>query len=111
MRLLENVRGRQTSASTIATAMAFGQKIKKVTCLVGNCNGFIANRVMFVSGSGKLLDGGILPHQIDEASEAYGMRMGPFRMADLVGLDLFGRERANSGVADPEKNVSDAMYA
>merc|ERR1712008_66192 len=46
MRLLENVRGRQTSPSTIATAMAFGQKIKKVTCLVGNCNGFIADRVM-----------------------------------------------------------------
>jgi len=111
MRLLENVRGRQTSPSTIATAMAFGQKIKKVTCLVGNCNGFIANRVMGVSGSGELLNGGLLPHQVDEASEAYGMRMGPARMLDLVGLDLFGRERANSGIADPEKNVTDALYA
>jgi len=111
MRLLENVRGSQTSASTIATAMAFGQKIKKVTCLVGNCDGFIANRVMGVSGSGELLNGGLLPHQVDEASEAYGMRMGPARMLDLVGLDLFGRERANSGIADPEKIVSDALYA
>jgi len=111
MRLLENVRGSQTSAGTIATAMAFGQKIKKVTCLAGNCDGFIANRVMGVSGSGELLNGGLLPHQVDEASEAYGMRMGPARMADLVGLDLFGRERANSGMADPEKIVFDALYA
>merc|ERR1719373_76318 len=39
------------------------------------------------------------------------MRMGPIRMADLVGLDLFGRERASSGAADPAKFVFDAMYA
>ena len=31
--------------------------------------------------------------------EAYGMRMGPLRMWDLVGLDLFGREREKSGEA------------
>ncbi|CAE7828126.1 ehhadh, partial [Symbiodinium sp. CCMP2456] len=55
MRLLENVRGPRTSPDTIATAMAFGSKLKKVTCLVGNCSGFIANRVMGVSGFGFLL--------------------------------------------------------
>lgn len=111
MRLLENVRGPRTAPSTIATAMAFGTKLKKVTCLVGNCNGFIANRVMGISGAGPLVQGGLFPHQIDEAAEGYGMKMGPFRMNDLVGLDLFGRERANSGEAKPDKFVFDAMYA
>mmetsp|Transcript_57760 Transcript_57760/g.150512 ORF Transcript_57760/g.150512 Transcript_57760/m.150512 type:complete len:540 (-) Transcript_57760:49-1668(-) len=111
MRLLENVRGTKTSPGTIATAMAFGTKIKKVTCLVGNCDGFIANRVMGVSGAGEMLNRGVMPHQIDGASEAYGMRMGPIRMYDLVGLDLFGRERANSGAANPAKHAFDAMYA
>lgn len=110
MRLLENVRGPRTSSDTIATAMAFGSKLKKVTCLVGNCSGFIANRVMGVSGFGFLLHKGLLPHEIDEAAEAYGMRMGPSRMNDLVGIDLFGRERAKAGIADPDKNVFDAMY-
>jgi len=111
MRLLENVRGSKSSPSTIATAMAFGRKIKKVTCLVGNCDGFVANRVMGVSGAAELANTGLLPHQVDAASEAYGMRMGPFRMNDLVGLDLFGRERAKAGVANPEKFVFDAMFA
>jgi len=110
MRLLENVRGPRTNPRTLATAMAFGKKLKKVTCLVGNCNGFIANRVMGVSGWSHLINGGLLPHQIDAAAEAYGMKMGPAAMNDLVGLDLFGRERANSGVADPEMVVTDAMF-
>merc|ERR550534_574765 len=75
MKLLENVRGPRTSPAAIATAMSFGIKLKKVTCLVGNCNGFIANRVMGVSGWGELLQNGLMPHQVDAASEAYGMRM------------------------------------
>jgi len=111
MRLLENVRGPRTSARTIATAMAFGRKIKKVTCLVGNCDGFIANRVMGVSGWPMLLQTGLMPHEIDAAAEGYGMRMGPCRMMDLVGLDLFGRERATAGVAKPDKYVMDAFFA
>ena len=37
------------------------------------------------------------------------MRMGPLRMMDLVGLDLFGRERVNQGLAQPQEIVFDAM--
>jgi len=111
MKLLENVRGPRTSERTIATAMAFGKKIGKVTCLVGNCNGFIANRVMGVSPSHELIQEGVMHHAQDSAAEAYGMKMGPFRMADLVGLDLFGRERAKMGIAKPNEFIFDAMFA
>eukprot|EP00421_Protoceratium_reticulatum_P020327 CAMPEP_0168388074 /NCGR_PEP_ID=MMETSP0228-20121227/16268_1 /TAXON_ID=133427 /ORGANISM="Protoceratium reticulatum, Strain CCCM 535 (=CCMP 1889)" /LENGTH=421 /DNA_ID=CAMNT_0008401319 /DNA_START=65 /DNA_END=1326 /DNA_ORIENTATION=- len=111
MRLLENVRGAKSSPRTIATAMAFGVKLKKVTCLVGNCPGFVANRVMGVSGADVLLHRGGTPQDIDAACEAFGFKMGPFKMADLVGLDLFGRERAQAGLAAPDRNVRDAMYA
>lgn len=110
MKLLENVRGPRTGAETMATAMSFGKKLGKVTCLVGNCPGFIANRVMGVSGYTKALAEGVFPHDIDAAAEAYGMRMGPLRMWDLVGIDLFGRERERSGTLDPEKVVFDALY-
>lgn len=111
MRLLENIRGAKSSPRTIATAMAFGTKIKKVTCLVGNCPGFVANRLMGVSGSARLLQGGMLPWEIDSASEAFGFKVGPFRMQDIVGLDLMSRERVRAKVADPTKIISDAMYA
>merc|ERR1719210_1415290 len=111
MRLLENVRGAKSSPRTIATAMAFGVKIKKVTCLVGNCPGFVANRVMGQSGSDVLLHRGASPKDIDAACETFGMKMGPFKMADLVGLDLFGRERVAAKVATPDKFVRDALYA
>mmetsp|Transcript_22961 Transcript_22961/g.55612 ORF Transcript_22961/g.55612 Transcript_22961/m.55612 type:complete len:700 (-) Transcript_22961:105-2204(-) len=111
MKLLENVRGSKSSARTIATAMAFGKKIKKITCLVGNCPGFVANRVMGVSGAQELLQNGTMPESIDAAAEEFGMRMGPFRMNDLVGIDLFGRERARSGKAMPDKIIADAMFA
>ncbi|CAJ1347213.1 unnamed protein product, partial [Effrenium voratum] len=110
MPLLENVRGPRTAPQVMAKAMAFGAKLKKVTCLVGNCPGFIANRVMNVSGWTHLIQGGLLPHQIDAAAEAFGMRMGPTRMMDLVGLDLFGRERERKGEQDPDRVVFDAMY-
>lgn len=110
MRLLENVRGAKTSPRTMATAMAFGKKIKKVTCLVGNCDGFVANRIFAVSGAGELLHAGVMPHEIDAAAQAFGMKMGPFQMKDLVGLDLFGRERAKTGEARPEKIIPDALF-
>lgn len=111
MRLLENIRGAKSSDRTIATAMAFGVKIKKVTCLVGNCPGFVANRLMGVSGANMLLQSGVSAQEIDSAAEGFGFKVGPFRMNDIVGIDLFGRERANSGKADPERVIVDALYA
>lgn len=111
MRLLENIRGSKSSPRTIATAMEFGVKIKKVTCLVGNCPGFVANRTMGKSGSGLLLHRGTLPWDIDAASEAFGFRVGPFKMQDGVGLDLMARERVRAKIADPSKIVGDALYA
>lgn len=111
MRLLENIRGSKSSDRTIATAMAFGVKIKKVTCLVGNCPGFVANRLMGQSGGNALMQSGITPQEIDAAAEAFGFKVGPFRMNDIVGIDLFGRERARNKTADPNKVIVDAMFA
>jgi len=47
MRLLENVRGAKSSKETIATAMTMGKAIGKVPVLVGNCDGFVGNRMLF----------------------------------------------------------------
>ena len=103
MRLLEVVRGDQTSNETLATVMAIGKKLKKAAVVSLNAPGFIGNRMLFgyTAQANMLLLEGALPHQIDQALESFGLNMGPFRMMDLVGLDLGWRARKLSGKESP----------
>jgi 3-hydroxyacyl-CoA dehydrogenase len=90
MKLLENVRGRHTSAQTIATAMSLGKLLQKVVVLAGNCDGFIGNRMLqFYSGEAEfLLEEGATPEQIDRVMEEFGFAMGPLAVRDLAGNDV-----------------------
>ncbi|WP_263263167.1 3-hydroxyacyl-CoA dehydrogenase NAD-binding domain-containing protein [Pseudomonas sp. RIT-PI-S] len=90
MRLLEVVRGEKTSATTLATGMALGKRLKKVCAVVGVCDGFVGNRMLFQYGreSEFLLEEGATPEQVDAALRKFGMAMGPFAMRDLSGLDI-----------------------
>ena len=103
MRLLEVVRGEQTSHETLATVMNISKKIKKAAVVSLNAPGFIGNRMLFnyTAQANMLLLEGALPHQIDQAIESFGLNMGPFRMMDLVGLDLGWRARKLSGAESP----------
>jgi 3-hydroxyacyl-CoA dehydrogenase len=103
MRLLEVVRGEHTSHETLATIMSTSKKIKKAAVVSLNAPGFIGNRMLFnyTAQANMLLLEGALPHQIDQAIESFGLNMGPFRMMDLVGLDLGWRARQLSGVESP----------
>jgi 3-hydroxyacyl-CoA dehydrogenase len=90
MRLLENVRGRSTSAETLATVMALGRTLGKVAVLAGNCDGFIGNRMLMFYGSEAefLLEEGATPEQIDRVMEEFGFAMGPLAVRDLAGNDV-----------------------
>lgn len=91
MPLLEVVRTESTSASVIKSVLALGKKIKKTSVLVGNCAGFVVNRMYFPQSmvAGFLsVELGIDPYRIDRACEAFGLPMGPFRLLDLVGVDI-----------------------
>ena len=103
MRLLEVVRGDQTSNETLATIMAIDKKLKKAAVVSLNAPGFIGNRMLFgyTAQANMLLLEGALPHQIDQALESFGLNMGPFRMMDLVGLDLGWRARKLGGKDSP----------
>ena len=103
MRLLEVVRGEETSNETLATIMAIGKKLKKAAVVSLNAPGFIGNRMLFgyTAQANMLLLEGALPHQIDQALESFGLNMGPFRMMDLVGLDLGWRARKLGGKESP----------
>jgi 3-hydroxyacyl-CoA dehydrogenase len=103
MRLLENVRGKQSSKTTIATAMTIGRRIAKVPVLVGVCHGFVGNRMLHQRGeqAAKLILEGALPHTVDKVLTDFGFPMGPFAMGDMAGLDVGWRIRKGLGVKSP----------
>jgi 3-hydroxyacyl-CoA dehydrogenase len=103
MRLLENVRGKKSSRTTIATAMTVGRRIAKVPVLVGVCYGFVGNRMLHQRGlqAEKLILEGALPHQVDKVLTDFGFPMGPFAMGDLAGLDVGWRIRKGRGAKSP----------
>ena len=108
MRLLEVVRGQQTSPAALATAVEVGRKLKKVPVVVGVCYGFVGNRMLARRSAQveKLLLEGATPEQVDAALVEFGFRMGPCAMSDLAGLDVSWRMRRATGRRAP---VADAL--
>ena len=90
MRLLEVVRGRATSAETLASALALARKLRKVAVVAGVCDGFIGNRMLegYTRQAWYLVEEGASPEEVDRAIEGFGFAMGPFRVGDLVGHDV-----------------------
>lgn len=90
MPLLEIVRTENTSGETVADLLAFSKRIKKTPLVVGNCAGFAVNRMYFPQCmvATFLLAIGVDAYRIDEASEKFGLPMGPFKLVDFVGMDI-----------------------
>ncbi len=95
MKLLEIVRGKETSKEVIATSMALARKLNKVGVLVGNCRGFVGNRMVAPYGreSQFLVEEGARPQDVDDTLYEFGLAMGPLSMGDLAGLDVGWRIR------------------
>lgn len=116
MRLLEIVRGRETSAEVIATSMDLAKKLRKVGVLVGNCRGFVGNRMLgpYSREAQFLAEEGASPQQVDKALEDFGMAMGLFRMSDLAGVDVGWRvKQAHKHLLKPGERTSaivDKLY-
>ncbi|XP_051564785.1 peroxisomal bifunctional enzyme isoform X2 [Myxocyprinus asiaticus] len=104
MKLLEVVCGPRSSSETIATVMSLGKRIGKVSVAVGNCPGFVGNRMLkpYLDQASFLLEEGATPEQVDKALEEFGFAMGCFRMSDLAGLDVGWRVRKESGLTGPD---------
>ena len=100
MKLLEIVRGENTSKEVIATSMKLGRTLNKIAVLSGNAPGFIGNRMLagYTRQAGEIILQGATPYQVDNAILGFGMPMGPFQMNDLVGLDLGWRARKLGGM-------------
>ena len=75
---------------TIATALALAKRLGKVGVVVGNCPGFVGNRMMFpyMYEAQFLVEEGATPEQVDAALTDFGMAMGMFAVDDMAGLDV-----------------------
>ena len=106
MKLLEVVRGAQTSPDVLATGMALGRQLKKLPVLTGNAFGFIGNRIYnaYRRQCEFMLEDGAWPEDVDSALQGFGFAMGPFAVADLTGLDIAWRMRkSQAATRDPRE--------
>jgi len=119
MKLLEIVRGRETSQAVIATSLKLAKKLGKVGVVVGNCFGFVANRMLayYMREAYLLLEEGASVEQIDRVLTDFGMPVGPFGMQDIAGIDVGARIRqylasiGKSRAEGPQSAVPDRLYA
>jgi 3-hydroxyacyl-CoA dehydrogenase len=95
MRLLEIVRGKQSSKEVIATCMQLSKKLGKIGVLVGNCRGFVGNRMFgpYRREAQFLIEEGAEVEAVDQALVEFGNAMGPLATGDLAGLDVGWRIR------------------
>jgi len=119
MKLLEIVRGRETSKDVIATSLKLAKRLGKVGVVVGNCFGFVANRMLayYMREAYLLLEEGASVEQIDRVLTNFGLPVGPFGMQDIAGIDVGARIRqylasiGKSRAEGPQSAVPDRLYA
>lgn len=92
MKLLEVVRGQETSDATLNTVLEVGKKMGKETIVVKDVPGFATSRLGVALGleAMRMLESGVASaSDIDRAMErGYNHPVGPLRLTDLVGLDV-----------------------
>jgi 3-hydroxyacyl-CoA dehydrogenase len=118
MKLLEIVRGRDTSKEVIATSLKLAKKLGKVGVVVGNCFGFVANRMLayYMREAYLLLEEGASVPQIDKVLTDFGLPVGPYGMQDIAGIDVGARIRqylksiGKSRAEGPQSEIPDRLF-
>jgi len=90
MPLVEVIRGEKTSDETIAQVVKITKKLGKTPIVVKDVAGFLVNRILlpYLNEAAFLLHEGFGIEEIDKKIEKFGMPMGPFILADVVGIDV-----------------------
>jgi 3-hydroxyacyl-CoA dehydrogenase len=103
MKLFEVVKGAKSAPDTLATGMALGRKIGKISAMAGNGDGFVANRSRgpFGTEMNIMVEEGALPEQVDKVMVDFGYPIGPFATADLSGLDIGYDSRQRRAAENP----------
>ncbi len=108
MRLLEIVRGANTSQDVLVTVVDLAKRINKVGVVCGNRDGFIGNRMLggYAYQASLMVLEGAMPEQVDAALRNFGMPMGVLQMSDLAGLDVGYKSRKDRDPASFDGRVS-----
>ena len=90
MPLVEIIRGEQTSEQSLARAVAMVKEWGKTPIVVKDSPGFLVNRILlpYMNEAAYLLQEGADIEMVDKTVTAFGMPMGPFELADEVGIDV-----------------------
>ncbi|MBV9027299.1 MAG: hypothetical protein JO311_01665 [Candidatus Eremiobacteraeota bacterium] len=91
MRLVEVVRGAQSSAEAIERGLAIVHALGKTPVETADTPGFIVNRVarpFYLQSLRALTRGLATAEELDALARGAGFRMGPFELMDLIGLDV-----------------------
>jgi 3-hydroxyacyl-CoA dehydrogenase len=91
MKLVEVIPGLETSEDTINDVMDFTTSLRKLPIRVEECAGFLVNRLLmpfFNEAVYAAQEGAASMEVIDAAVTAAGMPMGPFFLADMLGVDI-----------------------
>lgn len=92
MKLVEMIRGLETSEETLETVLAVARRMGKETVVVNESPGFVTSRINALIGNEafRMLEGGVASAEDIDKALKLGLNhpMGPFEMVDLVGLDV-----------------------
>lgn len=90
MPLVEIIAGKETSDETVATVVKLAKRLGKTPIKVSECAGFLVNRTLlpYLNEAAKMFGEGEDLQRIDKLLKGFGMPMGPFILADEVGIDI-----------------------
>lgn len=120
MPLVEVIKGKNTSQTTVDSVVAYASRIGKTPIIVNDCPGFFVNRVLFpyFAGFNQLLADGANFIEVDSVMEKeFGWPMGPAYLLDVVGLDTAYHAQAVMAKGFPERmaipnhNAIDIMFS
>jgi len=91
MKLVEVVKANQTEEAVVKTIVGLAIKMGKTPVVCKDAPGFIVNRVArhYYLEAMKMVEQGLATIEtIDTVMEASGFKMGPFKLMDLIGMDI-----------------------
>lgn len=91
MKLVEIIQGAQTDDTTVQTIYSLCKSLNKTPVICKDSPGFIVNRIarQYYLEAMQLVEEGIATiENVDAVMEATGFKMGPFKLMDLIGLDI-----------------------
>ena len=90
MKLVEVIRGPQTSDAVVQTCVDLAKQLGKTPAVAKDVPGFIVNRVArnyYNEAQRIVMEGAADVGQVDKLMKGLGFKMGPFELMDLIGVD------------------------